>query len=503
MKALTKFFLDQRGCAKNQVDGEVIISNLIKEGWEQAETADEADLIIINSCGFIESAKKESLDALLGARKKYADKKIILAGCLAQRYAKIFKDELPEADGIFGNGDLSRVAAFAKKIVKGNRAVDTPPQAGVSCGERLKLLSYKNSAYVKITEGCSNHCSFCAIPLIRGELRSRPAADIIAEIKALLKRGVFEINLIGQDLAAYGTENVGKTKTAAEIVGKPKTGAGKAETANKPKKRGGLSPLASLLKKISAIKGGFWVRLLYIHPDHFNPDILDALKKDARILPYFDIPFQSGDDDIIRSMNRKNSASYYKGLVKNIRAQFPDAALRTTFLAGFPGEKEEAAQNTLDFLNAIQPDWSGAFAYSREDDTPAALMKKQVTKKIAAARVKALQDAQEKITQKRLAGRVLKNKKRLEYDVLVEEIVDNPRKGSQGQEAAAFGADDSSSASYAIGRTWFQAPEVDGNVVIEYDADDKKAAAKIKPGAVVRVRAIAVSGVDIYAELTE
>lgn len=482
MKALTKFFLDQRGCAKNQVDGEVIISNLIKEGWEQAETADEADLIIINSCGFIESAKKESLDALLEARKKYADKKIILAGCLAQRYAKIFKDELPEADGIFGNGDLSRVAAFAKKIVKGKRAVDTPPQAGVSCGERLKLLSYKNSAYVKITEGCSNHCSFCAIPLIRGELRSRPAADIIAEIKALLKRGVFEINLIGQDLAAYGTE-------------------GAAANECKAKKRG-LSPLAALLKKISAIKGGFWVRLLYIHPDHFNPDILEVLKNDARILPYFDIPFQSGDDGVIRAMNRKNSAACYKDLVKNIRAQFPAAALRTTFLAGFPGETEEAAQNTLDFLNAIQPDWSGAFAYSREDDTPAALMKKQVTKKVAAARVKALQDAQEKITQKRLAGRVLKNKKRLEYDVLVEEIVDNPRMGSQGQEAAAFGADDSSSASYAIGRAWFQAPEVDGNIVIEYDADDKKAAA-IKPGAVVRVRAIAVSGVDIYAELTE
>ena len=301
---MTKFFLDQRGCAKNQVDGEVIISNLLGAGFEEAASAEEADLIIINSCGFIESAKKESLDALLGARKKYKDKKIILAGCLAQRYAKIFKEDLPEADGIFGNGDLSRVASFAKKIMAGKRDVLTPKQAGVSCGQRLKLLSYKNSAYVKITEGCSNHCSFCAIPLIRGELRSRPAADIVAEIKALLKQGVFEINLIGQDLAAYGTETDGK----------PKTGAGKAETAagtaGKPKKRGGLSPLASLLKKISAIKGGFWVRLLYIHPDHFNPDILEVLKKDARILPYFDIPFQSGDDDIIRSMNRKNSASY-------------------------------------------------------------------------------------------------------------------------------------------------------------------------------------------------
>lgn len=470
---MTKFFLDQRGCAKNQVDGEIIISNLIAAGFEQAESADEADLIIINSCGFIESAKKESLDALLGARKKYADKKIILAGCLAQRYAKIFKTELPEADGIFGNGDLSKAALVAKKVMAGKRPVETPKQSGVSCGERLKLLSRKNSAYVKITEGCSNHCSFCAIPLIRGELRSRPAADIVAEIKSLLKRGVFEINLIGQDLAAYGTEN--------------------AASEDKPKNARVLSPLASLLKKISGLKGNFWIRLLYIHPDHFNADILPILKTDARLLPYFDIPFQSGDDGVIRAMNRKNTASYYTALVKNIRTKFPAAALRTTFLAGFPGETEEAAQNSLDFLRAVEPDWSGAFAYSKEDNTPAAFMKKQVAKKTAAARVSALQEAQEKITAARLKNRVLKNGKNLTYDVLIEEVFDDAadKKNSQDQEGGG---------SYAIGRAWFQAPEVDGNIVMQFNPSQKNAAS-VKEGAVVKARAVAVSGVDIYAEL--
>ena len=392
-------------------------------------------------------------------------------------------------------------------------------------------MSYKNSAYVKITEGCSNHCSFCAIPLIRGELRSRPADEIIAEIKSLLARGVFEINLIGQDLAAYGTEsaqaeNCGKTKTAAagsvgktktaggnaltESVCKPKTGAALTENCGKTKK-GAVSPLAALLKKISALKGRFWVRLLYIHPDHFNPDILDVLKSDPRILPYFDIPFQSGDDGVIRAMNRKNSAVYYKKLVKTIRAQFKDAALRTTFLAGFPGESDEAAANTLDFLRAIEPDWSGAFSYSKEDDTPAALMKKQVAKKTAAARVAALQDAQEKITSARLAARVRQGKKFLEYDVLVEEVFDDSasakdsaktneaaanKKALQDQEGAANKnrvPDQEGAASYAIGRAWFQAPEVDGNIVIR--------AARVKEGAVVKVRAVAVSGVDIYAEL--
>ncbi len=479
---MTKFFLDQRGCAKNQVDGEIIISNLLGQGWEQASSPDEADLIIINSCGFIESAKKESLGALLSARKKYKDKKIILAGCLAQRYAKIFENELPEADGIFGNGDLSRVAAFAKKIMAGKRASLTPPQKGVCCGERPTLLSYKNSAYVKITEGCSNHCSFCAIPLIRGELRSRPAADIIKEIKSLLKRGVFEINLIGQDLAAYGTESA-----ASE---------GKSKSAGKAKKTRGLSPLAALLKKISALKGNFWIRLLYIHPDHFNPDILEVIKKDARVLPYFDIPFQSGDDGIIRAMNRKNAAAHYKALVKNIRAQFPNAALRTTFLAGFPGETDKAAANTLDFLRAIEPDWSGAFSYSKEEDTAAYKMKGQVPKKTAAARVAALQEAQEKITQERLKSRVVQGKKHLEYDVLVEELVDAPKgadkKSPQAQEEAA---------SYAIGRAWFQAPEVDGNIVIQFDPAQKNAAS-VQPGSVVKVRAVATSGVDIYAELS-
>ena len=469
---MTKFFLDQRGCAKNQVDGEIIISHLLSESWEQTFDADEADLIIINSCGFIESAKKESLDALMGARKKYKDKKIILAGCLAQRYAKVFADELPEADGIFGNGDLSKISDVAKKVMAGKRVALTPKQAGVSCGERPRLLSYKNSAYVKITEGCSNHCSFCAIPLIRGELRSRPAADIVAEIKSLLKRGVFEINLIGQDLAAYGTEN--------------------AASEGKPKNARVLSPLASLLKKISGLKGDFWIRLLYIHPDHFNADILPILKTDARLLPYFDIPFQSGDDSVIRAMNRKNTASYYTALVQNIRTKFPAAALRTTFLAGFPGETEEAAQNSLDFLRAVEPDWSGAFAYSKEDDTPAAAMKKQVAKKTAAARVAALQEAQEKITAARLKNRVLKNGKNLTYDVLVEEVFDAgaDKKGSQDQEGG----------SYAIGRAWFQAPEVDGNIVIQFNPT-QKSAASVKEGAVVRVQAVAVSGVDIYAEL--
>ena len=194
------------------------------------------------------------------------------------------------------------IADVAKKVLQGRRTVLAPEQVGVNCAERFVNLSFENSVYVKITEGCSNHCAFCAIPLIRGELRSRPSQDVLAEIKSLLRRGIFEINLVGQDLAAYGTE-----KTFAR--GKEKT----------------RSPLYSLLEKISALKGNFWVRLLYIHPDHFPLDILELLKKDSRLLAYFDIPFQSGDDEIIRAMNRKSTQKDYVELVHKIRDALPNA----------------------------------------------------------------------------------------------------------------------------------------------------------------------------------
>ena len=285
---------------------------------------------------------------------------------------------------------------------------------------------------------------------------------MIAEIKSLFRRGVFEINLVGQDLAAYGTE-----KTF--VRGKEKT----------------RSPLYSLLEKISALKGNFWVRLLYIHPDHFPLDILELLKKDSRLLAYFDIPFQSGDDEIIRAMNRKSTQKDYVELVHKIRDALPNAAIRTTFLTGFPGESESAFANTLDFLKKIRADWAGAFCYSKEDGTPAAKMKNPVPKKIAAARQKILLSAQEKIAAENLARRI-KNEKgeNLEYEVLIEEVL-SEEKGE----------------SFAIGRAWFQAPDVDGNFVVRFDGEDEAARALVKPGRVVRAKALGVRGVDIDSVL--
>lgn len=455
---MTKFYIDQHGCAKNQVDGEILISKLIDDGFEYVDNSDDADVIIINSCGFIESAKKESLDAVYNTRAAYPKKKIVLTGCLAERYAKLFKESLPEVDGIFGNGDLLTISEFVKSITgsksKKKTSVQVSKQEGVCCYNRKHFMNFKNSAYVKITEGCSNHCTFCAIPLIRGELRSRPVKDVIAEIKALLKQGFFEINLIGQDLAAYGT---GVTDNAIF------------------KNADGSSQLSFLLSEISKLKGNFWIRLLYIHPDHFNADILDCVKKDSRLLAYFDIPFQSGDTQIIHTMNRTGSKESYISLIKKIRKELPDCALRTTLMTGFPGETDEAFANSKEFLEAITPDWSGCFSYSREEDTPAYKFKNRVPKKIAKERAAILEKTQESITASRLKKRINK-----EYDVLIEELID-------GEEDTSF----------AIGRAWFQAPDVDGAFVVRYEKDDKNAVKAIKPGRVVRVKADRVSGVDI------
>lgn len=470
---LTKFFIDQHGCAKNQTDGEILAGYLIKNGFELSDNPLKADFIIVNSCGFIESAKKESIDAVYSIKNSYPNAKIILAGCLAERYAQMFYDSMPEIDGIFGNGDLSKIVEFMKKLQSEGRSVQTFEQNGVCCGERPVLFNFPATAFVKITEGCSNHCSFCAIPLIRGELRSRSVSTIIEEIKSLVQDGIYEINLIGQDLAAYGTEQAFYDSIIQDNPVK--------------------SPLSVLFSEISKIPGDFIIRPLYIHPDHFSQDILEPMQKDSRFVPYFDIPFQSGDDKIILSMNRTGSKNQYQNLVENIRQKLPNAVLRTTFLTGFPGETQEAADNTYDFLKNIQPDWSGCFTYSREEDTPAYNMKPRVPAKIAKKRAEALEELQTTITEKKLKGYVGK-----EFDVLIEEIIHSAQDAqSLSAQKESFGENFDDDEGLAIGRAWFQAPEVDGCVVIRYDLDCEEHKKAVKPGNVVRVKIVASTGVDL------
>ncbi len=516
LKKKRRFFIDQHGCAKNQVDAELIIHVLAEKGWERCDDAADAALIIVNSCGFIESAKTESINSLMDARAAYPDAKIILAGCLAERYAAEFAENLPEADAVFGNGDIARIkevvdalfpgrdeksvvanhdshARAATVSVDGAGSKDAtvsagsglvvvrPAQDGVSAGARDEFLNFPSSAYLKITEGCSNCCSFCAIPLIRGRLRSRTIPEIVAEFKELLSKGIFEVNLIGQDLAAFGRDGV----TPGD--------SGNAAYFKEP------SPLSQLLRALSAVPGNFWVRLLYIHPDHFPLDILPVLKADRRILPYFDIPFQSGSTSVIKAMNRCGSAESYLALAEKLRSEV-GAVVRTTFLCGFPGETEENAAETEAFLGKLQPDWSGCFAYSREEDTPAYSMKKQVPAAKAAKRAERLQEIQSEITETRLKAHVGKT-----YDVLIEELiptgVETPEDGAPeiAGDAGVSSAGDTrgDEPGLALGRAWFQAPDVDGTCVIRYDLDDEKAVEAVRVGKVVTVKVLAANGVDL------
>lgn len=463
---MTSFFLDQHGCAKNQIDGELILTRLLRKGMKRVHSPEEADLIIVNSCGFIESAKKESLEAVIDAKTRYPHAKVLLAGCLSERYAQTLAQDLPEADGIIGNGDLTAVDAAVDSMTEGERPVETYEQEGVCCGDREELLSFPGSAYVKISEGCDSRCSFCAIPGIRGNMRSRLVQDIVDEIQSLVARGIVEINLVGQDSASYGMDgsNPVKKEIWAQFDGSGGT----------------LSPLALLLQGISKLEGNFWVRLLYIHPDHFPLDILPVMAADSRLLPYFDIPFQSGCDPIIKAMNRIGTGAEYTELVHKLKSQpwhssLGAAALRSTFLVGFPGETEENAADTLNFIRAIEPDWAGSFTYSREEDTPAGRMENQVPKKVAEKRNTALQKLQEEITAKRLAQRVGRT-----YHVLIEEVIE----GGDGEGNGL-----------AIGRCWFQAPEVDGAVVVSYDVEDQ--APLVASGKMVSVLVTGSSGVDL------
>ena len=467
-----RYYLDPFGCVKNQVDAENMMLYLNNAGWSAAPVAEDADLVIINSCGFIESAKRESINAVLGWRSLFPNKKILLAGCLAQRYAKDLRESLPEADALFGVDDISQIVNVVNNIMGtgdwglgtgewgcGNAALGTGGKNDLSS---RPLLSFPGSAYVKISEGCNNRCSYCAIPLIRGPLRCRTVPDIVQECKGLLARGVRELCIVGQDIGSY---------------------------------RSGDSGLPELLNAIAELEGNFWVRLLYIHPDHFPLPILDLMEKDTRFLPYFDIPFQHGSPAILCAMNRNDTMNRsgtmnrndttnrygtverYIALAETIRSRLPAAVIRTTFLLGFPGETDADFVCLLDFQAAIRPDWLGCFCYSREEDTPAYSMKGKVPKKIAEQRRQEVEQRQIPITEQsvdRFVGQTL--------DVLLEEQFSN-----------AEGEDDKpdSTGGLWLGRLCCHAPEVDGAAVVINGSPE------LKPGDMVPCAVITRRGFDL------
>lgn len=418
-----------------------MIAALQKAGWERASGPGAADVLIVNTCGFITEAKTQSIETSLSLKAQHPGKKVIMAGCLSERYRDTLARELPEIDGFLGNKDPADIV----ELLEGRLAAQSDPANSAEAAslpeparpyERPHLLSFPGSAYVKIAEGCANRCTYCAIPLIRGALASRDRAELMAEIRSLRDRRIKELILIAQDLGSYGRDRGG-----AELV--------------------------PLLSDIAALEGDFWVRLLYIHPDHFPEGLLDVVAADPRFLPYFDLPFQHAAPGILRAMGRRGDPERNLALVSEIRDRLPLAAIRSTFLLGFPGETDADFAKLLDFQNKARLDWVGAFTYSREEDTPAYSMAGRVTKAAAARRRTELESRQVPITEHALDARVGST-----LEVLVEEQV-------EGEDMS-------------IGRCYLQAPDVDGLVVLRR---------RLPPGTTARALIIRRNGVDLEAEI--
>jgi ribosomal protein S12 methylthiotransferase len=466
------FTIESLGCAKNQVDSEELIAHLQRSGLEWVAEAERAEAVIVNTCGFITSAKEESIRTALELKSRFPGKKVLLAGCLVARYGEKLRRALAELDGFVGLRDprgLERLLLAAEGGSREGRGAP-PRAAGPAAGGPLAaasqgapagrhLLSYPGSAYLKVAEGCDNRCSYCAIPLIRGPLVSRPLAEVVREARELLEAGVRELVLIAQDLASFGSD---RGQGRGQRGRNPRRGC---RPAAGVRKAGGGLP--RILRELLALPGQFWLRCLYIHPDHF-PDELLELAADPRLLPYFDLPFQHACPAVLRRMGRRGSAESYLALLARIREALPRAVLRSTFLVGFPGEGGEDFRRLLDFQRRAELDWAGFFTYSREEGTEAFDLGPRVPEKTAEARRRELEKAQEAITARRLerhVGSVL--------DVLVEEAV-------RGQ-------------ALALGRAYLQAPEVDGLVVLK--------AAGLQPGRMYRARIERRNGVDLEGSL--
>ncbi len=433
------FHVESLGCAKNQVDAEVMIAALEHAGWTFAARPEEAEVLILNTCAFIDAARRESIDTGLALRARFPASRLFLVGCLTERYAGELAEAMPEIDGFLGNRDPARIVELVEERggAAGAPSTGTAPRGGPTSAarrglRRKRLLSYPGSAYLKVAEGCRNRCSYCAIPLIRGDLASRPRAEVVDEARGLLAAGVHELILIAQDLGSYGLDR-------------------------------GAAELPALLADLSVLPGSFWVRLLYVHPDHFPPGVLPIMRDDPRFLPYLDVPFQHASPAILAAMGRKADPDVNLRLVERIREALPGAVLRSTFLVGFPGETDRDAELLARFQEEAALDWVGVFTYSREEGTRAHGLSGRVTRRIADARRAAIEERQVPITWRRLDRHL-----GAELDVLVEERV-------EGEELS-------------IGRAYLQAPDVDGLSVIR---------AACTPGGLVRVRIDRRNGFDL------
>jgi len=378
-----KVSLISLGCAKNLVDSEIMVGHLHRAGMQVIPEAEKADVVIVNTCSFIDSSKEESIGHILevhqnrGMRKRRQSQKLIVAGCMSQRFSKDLPNALPEVDAFIGLDQVTKVAPIIEEIYAKERG---KKEAGASFIEGRSTwipdydtprfrLTPKHFAYLKIAEGCNHPCTFCIIPQIRGRHRSRTVESVVAEARQLVKEGVKEINLISQDTTFFGMDTW-------EQRPNPRT----------PVDSSRGTALTTLLRELNAIEGDFWIRLLYTHPAHWSDELIKTIAECPKVARYIDIPLQHISDHMLGLMQRETSGDYIRDLIKRIRAGIPGIAVRTTFIVGFPGETEADVDELCEFIRETKFERLGVFRYSQEEGTRAAKMPDQISAKVKEAR---------------------------------------------------------------------------------------------------------------------
>ena len=429
------------GCEKNRVDAEMMMARLQKAGYELVDDASCADVAIVNTCGFIEAAKKESIGEILELGKQKAAgqiKAIVVTGCMAERYQQEIRKELPEADAVCGIGADADIVEVVDRTLRGEHPELFPEKTLLPlCGERVHSTPLYSS-YIKIAEGCDNRCSYCAIPLIRGPYRSRPMESILEEAKALAESGTKELIVIAQDTTRYGRDLYKKWM------------------------------LPELLHKLGTVDGVEWIRLLYCYPDFMTEELMDTIAQEPKIVKYVDLPLQHCSGPVLRAMRRFGDREKLTALIGKMRERIPGLVLRTTVIAGFPGETEEAFAALCDFIKEIRFERLGCFAYSQEEDTPAAEMENQI----------------EEDEKRRRAGRVMETQMGIMQDWSEAQV-------GKSFDVLTEGFDEETQCWF--GRSYADAPEIDGRVY--FTAADAPA-----PGQFVRVRITACMDCDLMGE---
>ena len=441
---MIKLYLSSLGCDKNLSDSEHMLGILLERGFELTQAPEEAEVAVVNTCCFIDDAKKESIDELFDiARYKEEGnlKVLIAAGCMAQRYKDEILNEMPEIDGIVGTTMIESIADTAIEALHGKRLANVRDASddGKAAASPRVLTGPGHYAYLKIAEGCDKCCTYCAIPSFRGHYRSYPMEDLLKEATSLAERGVKELIIVAQETTLYGTDLYGEKK------------------------------LHELLSKLCRIEGFAWIRVLYAYPEEIYPALIETMAKEDKICKYLDMPVQHAADTVLKRMNRRTSKKDLLDIISSLRKAMPDIVLRTTLITGFPGETEEEHGELLDFVKEVRFERLGVFAYSKEEGTPASRMKPQITAKVKKERRRELMLLQQGISSELRNAMIGRTE-----EVIVE----------------GYLPDDG----VAVGRTRGDAPNVDGMVFFGTEGE-------LVTGSLVKVRITGSSEYDLYGEM--